>query len=148
MDLETCGSLRHCGLTSRGNVNFYPIKASHILQEHPNKLLVNFFVLGISQGFQIGFIGSSSSLKSARINLEGALQHLKVVKEYLATELSQYHVVGPFDKAAVPKAHISGFGVIPKNHQLDKWMLIVDLSYPIQLSVKDGIPKHFKLHHH
>ena len=36
--------------------------------------------------------------------------------------------------------HISHFGVIPKNHQLGKWRLIVDLSHcPAGASVNDGI---------
>ena len=113
-----------------------------LLQEHPNKLLVNFFMSGISEGFWIGFIGPHNSLKSARMNLAGALQHPNVVEEYLATELSQHRVAGPFDKADVPKAHISRFGVIPKGHQPDKWRLIVNLSHPAELSVNDGIPKH------
>ena len=59
-----------------------------------------------------------------------------------STELSQHHIAGPFDYAAVPKAHISRFGVIPKGHQLDKWRLIVDLSHSTELSVNEGIPKH------
>ena len=97
-----------------------PASWLRLLQEHPNKPLVNFFMLGISQGFQIGFIGSHNSLKSARTNLEGALQHPQVVEEYLATELSQNRVAGPFDKVAVPRVHISRFGVIPKGHQPNK----------------------------
>ena len=76
------------------------------------------------------------------MNLAGALQHPNVVEEYLATELSQHRVAGPFDKADVPKAHISRFGVIPKGHQPNKWRLIVDLSHPAELSVNDRIPKH------
>ena len=90
-------------------------------------------------GFWIGFVGSNNSLKSARTNLGGALQHPKVVEPYLATELSQHRIAGPFDKAAVPKAHISRFVVILKGHQPDKWRLIVDLSHPTELSLNDGI---------
>ena len=119
-----------------------PASWLRLLQEHPNKPLVNFFMLGISQGFRIGFIGSHNSLKSARTNLGGALRHPQVVEEYLAIEVSQHHVAGPFDKAAVPRVHISRFGVIPKGHQPNKWRLIVDLSHPTEFSVNDGIPKH------
>ena len=119
-----------------------PASWLRLLQEHPNKPLVNFFMLGISQGFRIGFIGSHNSLKSARTNLGSALRHPQVVEEYLAIEVSQYRVAGPFDKAAVPRVHISRFGVIPKGHQPNKWRLIVDLSHPTEFSVNDGIPKH------
>jgi len=36
--------------------------------------------------------------------------------------------------------HVNRFGVIPKNHQPDKWHLITDLSHPPGGSVNDGIP--------
>ena len=114
-----------------------------ILQEHPNKPLVNFFMAGISQGSWISIDGSHNSPKSARTNLRGAVQHPKVVQEYLAIEQSKHRVAGPFDKSAVPKAHISRFSVILKGHQPGKWRLIVDLSHPTGLSINDGIPKHF-----
>ena len=119
-----------------------PASWLRLLQEHPNKPLVNFFMLGRLQGFRLGFIGSHNSLKSARTNLGGALQHPQVVEEYLAIEVSQHRVAGPFDKAAVPRVHISRFGVIPKGHQPNKWRLIVDLSHPTEFSVNNGIPKH------
>ena len=41
----------------------------------------------------------------------------------------------------IPAAHISCFGVIPKNHTPNKWRLIVDLSHPVDFSINDGIPK-------
>ena len=80
-------------------------------------------------------------LKSARKNLDGALQHPEVVDEYLTAEIAQHRVAGPFIKSTVPRAHISRFGVIPKNHNPNKWRLIVDLSHPTGHSVNDGIPK-------
>ena len=80
-------------------------------------------------------------LKSAQKNLGGALQHPEVVEEYLAAEVAQHRVAGPFSKSIIPRAHISRFGVIPKSHQPNKWRLIVDLSHPAGYSVNDGIPK-------
>ena len=41
----------------------------------------------------------------------------------------------------VPYVHLNRFGVIPKNHQPDKWRLIVDFSYPKGSSISDGILK-------
>ena len=38
-------------------------------------------------------------------------------------------------------AHVSRFGVIPKNHQPNKWWLIFYFSHPKGYSVNDGIPK-------
>lgn len=111
------------------------------LSEHPDKALIKFFISGITQGFRLGFNNPLSSLKSARNNLDGALQHPAIVEEYIAEEITQHRVVGPFSKSAVPRAHISRFGVIPKRHTPNKWRLIVDLSHPAGHSVNDGIPK-------
>ena len=111
------------------------------LSDHPNTDLIIFFINGITQGFRLGFNGPLSSLTSARKNLEGARQHPYVVEEYIMEEISHNRVIGPLTKAAVPSAHISRFGVIPKRHTPNKWRLIVDLSYPSGASVNDGIPK-------
>jgi len=78
---------------------------------------------------------------SATRNLECALQHPEVVSQYLAEELSHHCIAGPFNTNCIPYAHIRKFGVIPKNHQPNKWRLIVDLSYPDRCSINDRIPK-------
>ena len=49
-------------------------------------------------------------------------------------------MAGPFPIYACV-GHVSRFGVIPKNHQPNKWRLIFDLSHPKGYSVNDGIPK-------
>jgi len=59
----------------------------------------------------------------------------------LAEEVELGHISGPFPCSSVPHAHISRFGVIPKNHQPNKWQLIVDLSHPNGRSVNSGISK-------
>ena len=82
-----------------------------------------------------------SKLRSAHKNLARALQHPQVVDDYLKAEIAKHRVAGPFHKADIPDAHISGFGIIPNQHKPDKWRLIVDLSHPVELSVNDGIPK-------
>jgi len=63
------------------------------------------------------------------------------VEKYLAEEITAGRVAGPFQKSSVPQAHVSQFGIIPKNHQPNKWRLIVDLSYPDDGSVNGGIPR-------
>ena len=45
------------------------------LVKHPHQPLVSFFLIGISQGFSIGFNHSPDELKSACRNFTGALQH-------------------------------------------------------------------------
>ena len=111
------------------------------LADHPNRPLVNFFITGVSSGFCIGFKQSPNPLKSAKCNLSCALQHPETVERYLAEEIALGRVAGPFQQSSVPQAHISRFGVIPKNHQPNKWRLIVDLSHPADSSINAGIPK-------
>ena len=112
-----------------------------MLTDHPNRPLVDFFITGLTEGFRIGFRDQSTPLKSAKRNLSCALQHPDVVQTYLTEEMALGRVAGPFPKSVVPQAHVSRFGVIPKNHQPNKWRLIVDLSHPIEGSVNVGIPK-------
>lgn len=112
-----------------------------LLATHPNRLLVDFFITGLLEGFRLGFTGPGSSLRSATRNLGGALDHPKVVDDYLAAEISIGRVAGPFEVTSIPLAHISRFGVIPKRHTSNKWRLIVDLSHPAGHSINDGIPK-------
>ena len=111
------------------------------LDTYPNRGLVDFFIQGITQGFRIGFSYDSQTLKMAKRNLEGALSHPDVVENYLQTEVSLRRLAGSFSSLSLPSCQISRFGVIPKNLQLRKWQLIVDLFYPKGRSVNDGIPK-------
>ena len=108
-----------------------------MLRNHPDRQLVQFTLLGIQEGFRIGFRKQPSSLNSARRNLKGARDHPNVVSDYLSTELSLGQISSPYPPAAVPQVH---FGVIPKGNT-GKWRLIVDLSHPKDHSVNDGIPK-------
>ena len=121
-----------------------PLVASNwrrLLSDHPNRPLVDFFINGVVEGFRIGFKQQSEPLQSAKRNLSCALQHPDIVKSYLTKEASAGRVAGPFPRSSVPHAHVSWFGVIPKNHQPNKWRLIVDLSHPTNGSVNSGIPK-------
>ena len=111
------------------------------LMEYPNRLLATFFISGLTQGFRIGFNQLPDMHKSTQRNLDGALQHPEVVDEYLTAEIAQHCVAGPFIKSTVPRAHVSRFGAIPKNHNPNKWRLIVYLSHPTGHSANDGIPK-------
>ena len=63
------------------------------------------------------------------------------MEEYLAAEISQNRVAGPFTRSSITDVHINRFGAIPKGHQSNKWRLIVDLSHPVGHSVNDGISK-------
>ena len=111
------------------------------LEEYPNQPLAQFFLNGIAEGFKVGHDYGSVCLRSARNNLDTALQHKEVTSEYLQTEIDNKRVAGPFSREDTIGVQISRFGVIPKNHQPDKWRLIVDLSFPKGHSVNDGLPK-------
>ena len=112
-----------------------------LLHGHQNWDLVHLFLIGISQGFRIRYNYRITTCKPAKQNLPGALSHPEVVDEYLQTDISLGRVVGHFSLEALPAAHISTFGVIPKGHQSDKWHLIIDLSFPKGQSVNDGMLK-------
>ena len=103
--------------------------------------LAQFFLNGISEGFKIGDNYGSVYLKSARKNLDNALQHKQVVSEYLQTEIHNKRVAGPFSRGDITGVQINHFGVIPKNHQPNKCRLIINLSNPKGHSVNDDIPK-------
>ena len=123
------------------NTPLYPKEWQRSLSTHPDKPLTRFFIDGLTNGFKIGFNNPTCKFHSAHRNLAGALQHPKVVDDYLKAEIAELCVVGPFHKADIPDAHISRFGVIPKQHKPNNWRLIVDLSHPVGSSVNDGIPK-------
>ena len=112
-----------------------------MLADYPNRPLVNFFISGLQDGFRIGFTSCTANIKSAKRNMQCALEHPEVVESYLADEVALGRVSGPFSYSSVPHAHISRFGVIPKNHQSNKWRLIVDLSHPLGHSVNSSISK-------
>ena len=77
-----------------------------------------------------------------------AAQHASVIDEYLANEVSQGRVVGPFDSPPLPILQVSSFGIILKREEPGKWHLTVDLSSPAGSSVSDGInPDEFTLHY-
>ena len=69
-------------------------------------------------------------MHSAKNNSKSAVDHPTVIDDYLHNELSLGRISGPYVLSVCPDVHINRFGVIPKNHQLDKWRLITDLSYP------------------
>ena len=118
-----------------------PSAWSELLSGYPDQRLAQFFLKGITEGFQVGYSDRiTQGLRSSKKNLEGAIQHPEVVDEYLDKEMTS-RVAGPFTKAHLPGIQISRFGVTPKSHQMDKWRLIVDLLHPKSYSVNDGIPK-------
>ena len=110
------------------------------LERHPDSEFREYLLRGLEQGFRIGF-RREKRCKQAKANMRSALDNPSVVDEYLEREVRLGRVVGPLEAATMPSAHISSFGVIPKNHQPGKWRLIIDLSHPKDASVNDGIER-------
>ena len=108
------------------------------LQAHPDKDYVQYLLVGIQNGFRIGFDYSQYQCRKAKCNMLLARQNSGVVTEYLEKECRLGRLIGPLKKGSID-THINRFGVIPKPHQPGKWRLIVDLSYPEGGSVNAGI---------
>ena len=108
-----------------------------LLQDHPDRSLVDFVNSGIQEGFHIGFNYPSSLCHSAKRNMFSSREHPPVVSQYIASERHMKRMHGPFSSSC--NIHTSPIGVIPKKHREGKWRLIVDLSSPEGSSVNDGI---------
>ena len=102
------------------------------LRTHPDRTYVRFLLLGIENGFRIGF-NYTNPLRSAGSNMHSAVEHPEVVQPYLETECAKGRMLGPFSKVeaqTLPALHVNRFRVISKGHSMGKWRLITDLSYP------------------
>ena len=112
------------------------------MRGYPDEQFRDNIVRGIRYGFCIGFDRSQAAhLTSKPRNMVSVYQHAEVVESYLMNELQLGHILGPFERRAIPPVHVSGFGVIPKRHQPDKWRLIMNLSSPDGNSVNDKIDR-------
>ena len=108
------------------------------LRDHPDAEYRQYIVNGIEQGFHVGF-DYMLQLRSARHNLPSATEHPEVVDRYVADEMAEGRILGPFAGGAIPGLHTNRLGVIPKGHTPGKWRLITDLSHPAGGSVNEGI---------
>ena len=102
---------------------------------------MDFVIAGLLYGFRVGFNTSLVSLWAASGNMSSALLQPSVIDDHLRNELDKGRIAGPFKTPPLPNLHVSRFAVIPKEHQLGKWRLILNLSSPRGASVNDGIPK-------
>ena len=111
--------------------------ASH-LEQHLDRVLVDYIVRGLHEGFRVGFNESLCRCRKSTCNMLSAIQRPEIVREYLVKECVEGRVLGPLDPTKFSMVHTSRFGVIPKGTS-GKWRLIVDLSAPEGYSVNDGI---------
>ena len=66
-----------------------------LLNNHPNRLHVNYILDGLRAGFDIGFLGSSVTTHPK--NLRSAYQFQPLLAAAIAKEIDRGHTVGPFD---------------------------------------------------
>ena len=113
--------------------------ATLMYQHHPDKELTSFLLRGLETGFRIGYARKSRCISSSH-NLLSCWEHPEEVQSYIDKERALGRVLGSFPQSAIPRLHVSPFGVIPKK-VTGTWRLIVDLSSPHGASVNDGIPQ-------
>ena len=112
-----------------------------LLAHHPDQQLAEYILNGIQHGFQIS-LNLGTSLCLACQNIQSAYDHSEVVDEYIASELSKGHLIGPLPTVQLSNSqsiHVNQIGIIPKGHDTGKWYLITDLSYPEGQSINNGI---------
>ena len=61
-----------------------------------------------------------------------------VVRDYIMAERDAGRLVGPFQHSDLPCIHVSPIGLVPKSEK-GQWRMIVDLSFPFDHSVNDGV---------
>lgn len=101
-----------------------PLQLSHFqaeLQDHLNHMAAAYVLTGLREGFHVGFQPLSVASRPALSNMHSALDHLSVIDDYFATEVSCGRVAGPFTTLPFLDLHISHFGVIAKSNQPGKW---------------------------
>ena len=105
------------------------------LAGHPDQVFARYVLEGIEHSFRVGF-DYTSSLVSATRNMPSAWEHSEVITAYIAAEVLEGRMCGPFPLDRFPDVHLNRMGVVPKG---GRWRLITDLSYPEGTSVNDGI---------
>ena len=111
-----------------------------VMKEYPDAQFANYIETGIKQGFWIRFQYGSVRCISTKANAKSASLHPGSITRYLNEELKEGRIAGPFPMALLPEVQCNKLGVIPKSTP-SEWRLILDLSFPRQHSVNDGIPK-------
>lgn len=121
-----------------------PVHLNHwmeFLYSHPDQEFAAYIHTGLSQGFRIGYNRQISSLRSTSRNHPSALSNPQVVQDHIAAEVEVGRLLGPMKQALLPLLHSSPIGLVPKSNQVDRWRMIVDLSFPPGGSVNDGVAR-------
>jgi len=68
-------------------------------------VLLQYFLESITLGFRLG--SDKSVTKSAKKNLQSAVEHPSIVDDYLQKELSLGRISGPYPPSTCPGVHIN-----------------------------------------
>lgn len=109
------------------------IKWSALLENHPDAVVRQYIMHGITEGFHIGF-NHRTPLQLARWNMPSTAIHERVIDIHITRELALNNYI---ELMEVPHAdlHINHFGKIPKGHTPGKFLT----SFPPGASVSSGI---------
>ena len=110
---------------------------SALLRTHPNRILVDYLIKGLTEGFDIGFNGIMSTTRPK--NLLSAMQNKEAVNELINKELVRGHTSGPFESPPFKNLHCSPIGAVIKKN--NSYRLIMDLSQPKGQSINEHINK-------
>ena len=99
----------------------------------------SFRFTGLAADFRIGYNRGGPHLRPSTSNHPSAMANAQVVADYIKVEVEVGRLVGPLGERVLPLVKTSPIGLVPKSHQVDKWRMIVDLSFPRGLSVNSGI---------
>ena len=118
-----------------------PLKVANwrdFLTAHPDQEFAAYIYSGLLGGFKIGFDQHSVSLQPSRRNHLSAQMNEDVVRDYIMAERDAGRLVGPFQHSDLPCIHVSPIGLVPESEK-GQWRMIVDLSFPFDHSVNDGV---------
>ena len=107
------------------------------MQLHPDQKFAAYVHDGLLHGFRIGF-NSQSAFKPSKRSHPSSLGNSSVVNSHISLEVDHGRMIGPLPPPQVNSVHISPVGLVPKLHS-DKFHMIVDLSFPTDANINDGI---------
>ena len=107
------------------------------LSNYSDKIVCDY----LEYGFPLDFNKNNKLSYDERRNHKGAKDYPEFIQKYLKKECSASRIAGPFtvNPLSVPLA-VSPMNTVPKA-SMDERRVIVDLSWPIGMSVNDGISK-------
>lgn len=108
------------------------------LQDYPDRGFVSSLLNIIDYGANIGFSGPEVVLPAK--NLKSAFDDLAFMDSAVEKLVQNAQVHGPFDLPPIADLRCSPLGSVTRKRNPDKRRLINHLSWPIGLSVNDGIP--------